>query len=63
MFSKVHGSEFDVKKLDLIISPFKFKSSTISGSTQLHNSNGILSNTNDFIDWDGVNEIFNSVSN
>jgi len=30
MFSKVHGSEFDVRKLDLIISPFKFKSSTIS---------------------------------
>ena len=41
----------------------EFKSSTISGSTQLHNSNSILSNTNDFIDWDGVNEIFNSVSN
>lgn len=40
----------------------EFKSSTISGSTQLHNSEGIISNTNDFMDWDEVNETFNSVS-
>ena len=35
----------------------ELKNSTISGSTQLHNSNGIVANTNDFRDWDQINEI------
>ena len=34
----------------------EFKSSTINGSTQLHNSDGIIANTNEFQDWDYVNE-------
>jgi len=35
----------------------EFKSSIISGSTQLHNSNGIIANINDFKDWNQINEV------
>ena len=34
----------------------EFKSSTINGSTQLHNSDGIIANANEFQDWNYVNE-------
>jgi len=40
----------------------EFKSSTISGSTQLHNSDGIISNTNLFMNWVDVEEVFNTAS-
>lgn len=39
----------------------EFKSSIISGSTQLHNSDGIIANTNDFIDWVNIEEVFNTI--
>ena len=39
----------------------EFKSSTISGSTQLHNSDGIIANTNLFVDWVGIEEVFSTI--
>ena len=39
----------------------EFQSSTISGSTQLHNSDGIIANTNDFKSWVDIEEIFNTL--
>jgi hypothetical protein len=39
----------------------EFKSSTISGSTQLHNSDGTVVNTNDFRSWTSIEEIFNTL--
>ena len=39
----------------------EFKSSTISGSTQLHNSDGVIANTNDFRAWVDIEEIFNTL--
>ena len=39
----------------------EFKSSTISGSTQLHNSEGTVVNTNDFRSWTSIEEIFNTL--
>ena len=39
----------------------EFQSSTISGSTQLHNSDGTVVNTNDFRSWTSIEEIFNTL--
>ena len=39
----------------------EFKSSTISGSTQLHNSDGVIAITSDFKSWVDVEEIFNTL--
>ena len=39
----------------------EFQSSTISGSTQLHNSDGIMANTNDFKSWVDIEEIFDTL--
>ena len=39
----------------------EFKSSTISGSTQLHNSDGVIANTSDFKSWVDIEEIFDTL--
>ena len=39
----------------------ELKSSTISGSTQLHNSDGIIANTSDFKNWTDIEEVFNTL--
>ena len=39
----------------------EFKSSTINGSTQLHNSDGIIANTSDFKNWTDIEEVFNTL--
>ena len=39
----------------------EFQSSTISGSTQLHNSDGVIANTSDFKSWVDIEEIFNTL--
>ena len=39
----------------------EFKNSPISGSIQLHNSDGVIANTNDFKSWVDIEEIFNTL--